>query len=196
MSTDYSAVLQWIYLFNSLALIQLALRQLKKRRKGRLQDQKIKAAALGQWLDAAPEALERQLGAPASQGDFDHGQSASQWRGERQLLEAFFRDGKCTGVEVRQHEGDAFPTLNTYFNCAVLAGLACSWKFLAAQAGAPELENTLPASAAAKQYLFNFVLFLLGAWLLSFVLKRRQLLLNGACIVMVALSLPLLNWPA
>lgn len=195
MQTDYNAVLQWIYLFNSIALIQLALRQLRKRRKGRELDRKIKTAAVGQWAGTAPEALVRQLGAPGSQGDFDHGQSASAWRGERQVLEAFYRDGKCTGIEVRSHADDAFPNLNTYFNCAVLAALACAWKLTTAANGMPEGGETLPVAAAAKQYLANFVLFFAGAWLASFVLKRRRLLLNGGCIVMLVLSLPLPGWP-
>ncbi|WDZ95294.1 hypothetical protein Herbaro_17640 [Herbaspirillum sp. WKF16] len=195
MQTDYTAVLQWIYLFNSIALIQLAFRQVMKRRKGRELDLKIKAAALAQWAGTSPDALMRQLGAASNQGDLDHGKSAYTWRGERQLLEAFYQDGNCTGVELRQHEGDAFPTLNTYFNCAVLAALACSWKFLAAQAGMQDAGEALPVSAAAKQYLLNFVLFFAGAWLASFALKRHQLLLSGGCIVMVALALPLLGWP-
>jgi len=50
-------------------------------------------------------------------------------------------------------------------------------------------------AAAGKQYLANFIVFLAGAWLLSFVLKRQRLLLNLGCIVMVVLALPLLNWP-
>lgn len=195
MQTDYNAVLQWIYLFNSIALIRLAFRQVMKRRKGRQQDQQIKAAALGQWNDTAPEALIRQLGKPASHGDFDHGESVCAWRGERQLLEASYRNGKCTGIELRQHDDDAFPNLNTYFNCAVLAALACSWKLLAMPGGMAEAGDALPVAAAARQYLVNFAAFLLGAWIVSFALKRRQLLLNAGCIVMVALSLPLLNWP-
>ena len=195
MQTDYGTVLQWIYLFNSLALAQLAMRQLGKRRKGRQQDQKIKAAALGQWNGSAPDELIRQLGQPSARAELDHGRSACTWRGDRQLLEAFYQDGKCTGVELRPYEGEIFPNLNTYFNCAVLAALACSWKFLAAAGGMPEAGEALPASAAAKQYLVNFALFLAGAGLLSFILKRHQLLLSGGCIAMVALSLPLLNWP-
>ena len=195
MQTDYSAILQWIYLFNSLALIHLAFRQVMKRRKGRQLDQQIQAASTGQWIGAAPDALVRQLGTPASQGNLDHGQSTYVWQGDRHVLEAFYRDGKCTGIEPRQHAGDLFPNLNTYFNCAVLAALACSWKFLAAQSGAQDADEVLPASEAAKQYAVNFVLFLLGAWLASFALKRHQLLLCAGCIAMVVLSLPLINWP-
>jgi putative NADH-flavin reductase len=59
MQTDYSAILQWIYLFNSLALIHLAFRQVMKRRKGRQLDQQIQAASTGQWIGAAPDALVR-----------------------------------------------------------------------------------------------------------------------------------------
>ncbi|OWY27575.1 hypothetical protein [Herbaspirillum robiniae] len=194
MQTDYSTVLQWIYLFNSIALIQLAFRQVMKRRKGRELDMKIKAASLGQWIDTAPEALIRQLGAPAGRGELDHGQSACAWHGDRQSLEAFYRDGKCTGIELRPYSGAPFPNLNTYFNCAVLAALACSWKLLAAMGGVEEAGEALPIAAAAKQYLVNFVLFLLGAWVLSFGLKRRQMLLSAGCIVMVVLGLPLINW--
>lgn len=195
MQTDYSAILQWIYLFNSLALIHLAFRQLMKRRKGRQLDQQIKAASSGQWIGAAPDALVRQLGAPASQGAPDQGQGTYVWQGERHVLEAIYRDGQCTGIETRQHAGDLFPNLNTYFNCAVLAALACSWKFLAAQSGAQDAGEALPVSAAARQYAVNFVLFLLGAWIVSFGLKRHQLLLCAGCIVMALLSLPLIDWP-
>lgn len=195
MQTDYSAVLQWIYLFNSIALIQLAFKQVIKRRKARQLEQQLKSAALGQWNDTAPEALIRQLGKPDSRGELDHGRSACTWRGERQLLEAFYQDGKCTGVELRPYEGQAFPNLNTYFNCAVLAALACSWKFLAAAGGMPEAGEALSVTAAAKQYLVNFVLFLLGAWIISFGLRRHHMLISGGCILMVALSLPLLDWP-
>jgi hypothetical protein len=190
MQADYNTILQWIYLFNSLALAQLALKQLSRRRKARQLEQRFRAAQTAEWRNTAPEFMTARLGPPQSQQIREDGASLYRWRGERHWLEASYRDNQCQSVDVSDHQEDSFPTINTYFNCAVLAALACAWKF-SGLAEAPEL----PVAAAAKQYLANFIVFLAGSWLLSFVLKRQRLLLNLGCIAMVGLALPLLNWP-
>ncbi|MCI1014057.1 hypothetical protein HWE04_09340 [Herbaspirillum sp. C7C2] len=190
MQADYATILQWIYLFNSLALAQLALKQLGRRRKARQLEQGFRAAQTSDWRATAPDFLFARLGKPHAQVEQDDGSTLQRWRGERHWLDAVYRDGQCQSVEISAHQEESFPTVNTYFNCAVLAALACAWKF-SGLADAPEL----PVAAAAKQYLSNFIVFVAGAWLLSFLLKRQRMLLNLGCIAMVVLALPLLNWP-
>lgn len=190
MQADYATILQWIYLFNSLALAQLALKQLGRRRKARALEQRFRAAQTAEWRNTAPDFMTARLGTPHTQETREDGATLYRWRGERHWLEALYREGRCESVEVSDHLEESFPTVNTYFNCAVLAALVCAWKF-SGLADAPEL----PVAAAGKQYLANFIVFLAGAWLLSFVLKRQRMLLNLGCIVMVVLALPLLNWP-
>lgn len=190
MQADYATILQWIYLFNSLALAQLAIKQLGRRRKARGLEQRFRAAQTAQWRLSAPDFLTARLGRPHAQQTREDGATLYRWRGERHWLEALYREGRCESVDLSDHLEESFPTVNTYFNCAILAALACAWKF-SGLADAPDLEVT----AAGKQYLANFIVFVAGAWLLSFVLKRQRVLLNLGCIAMVVLALPLLNWP-
>nr|WP_198981986.1 hypothetical protein [Herbaspirillum sp. ASV7] len=190
MQADYATILQWIYLFNSLALAQLALRQLGRRRKARQLEQRFRAAQTAPWMGSTPELLSKQLGAPHAQEPLEDGATLHRWRGERHWLEAVYRDGRCVSMSVSDHLEESFPTLNTYFNCAVLAALACAWKLSGNTAA-----DAVSMASAARQYLQNFVMLLAGAGLLSFILKRHRLLLNLGCVAMVALSLPLLDWP-
>lgn len=190
MQADYATILQWIYLFNSLALAQLALRQLGRRRKARQLEQRFRAVQTAQWMGSTPELLSKQLGAPHAQQPLEDGATLHRWRGERHWLEAVYRDGRCVSMSVSDHLEESFPTLNTYFNCAVLAALACAWKLSGNTAA-----DAVSMASAARQYLQNFVILLAGAGLLSFILKRHRLLLNLGCVAMVALSLPLLDWP-
>ena len=64
MQADYATILQWIYLFNSLALAQLALRQLGRRRKARQLEQRFRAAQTARELGATVVALTGPSGSP------------------------------------------------------------------------------------------------------------------------------------
>ncbi|KAF1048637.1 MAG: hypothetical protein GAK35_00187 [Herbaspirillum frisingense] len=196
MHIDYSNVLPWIYLFNSIALIHMALKQLRKRRAGKPVDARLQqtAQAEAQWTGSVPDALVQKLGKESNYGDFDFGTCVYQWQGDRFILEAWYKNREFTGFQLRQRDS-AFPDLGTYFNCSILAALACSWKLLAGLAVLHEATDALPVGTALKQYVINFALFMLAAWIISFGLKRHQLLLSAGCILMTLLSLPLIDWP-
>lgn len=99
MQADYATILQWIYLFNSLALAQLALKQLGRRRKARALEQRFRAAQTAEWRNTAPDFLTSRLGAPHAQQSVDDGATLYRWRGERHWLEARYREGQCESVD-------------------------------------------------------------------------------------------------
>lgn len=188
MQADFDTVLQWLYLFNSLALARMALRQFALRRLARQLEQRMRAAQAADWMNTTPEFMLARLGKPQSQQPADDGSIGYHWRGERHALQALYRDNRCSSLLLTDVTPEPFPTVNTFFNCAVLAALVWSWKLTGFQL-APEMAM----SELAQRFASAFIVMLAGSWLLSFVLRRQRLLLNLACIGTLLLALPLIR---